>query len=99
MGNEFDENGLLKKSIFYKENLEDGLGKEYAKDGRIISILEFQKGYLRSVQKVNRKDEQGQRNGLWKTWNNRGILKEEGYWSNGVRNGIFKFYKKTLCVD
>jgi antitoxin component YwqK of YwqJK toxin-antitoxin module len=99
LGNEFDENGLLKKSIFYKENLEDGLGKEYAEDGRIISILEFQKGYLRSVQKVNRKDEQGQRNGLWKTWNNRGILREEGYWSNGVRNGIFKFYKTSGELD
>jgi antitoxin component YwqK of YwqJK toxin-antitoxin module len=96
---EYDEQGRLDKKIFYKENLEEGLGQKYATDGRVIAILEYQKGYLRSVQKVNRKDEQGRKNGLWKVWNKRGIIQEEGHWTNGVRNGIFKFYKVSSELD
>ena len=96
---EYDEQGQLQRRIFYKENLADGFGQRYAADGRIIEILEYQKGFLRSVQKVNRTDEQGRKNGLWKAWNSRGILLEEGHWSNGVRNGIFKFYKASGELD
>lgn len=97
--NEFDVAGNRIKSVPFKENLEDGLGKEYALDGRVISILEYKKGYLRSVQKVNRKDEQGKKNGIWKTWNARDIVTEEGVWSNGMRNGIFKYYKGSGELD
>ena len=96
---EFDSQGRLQRTIFYKENVPDGLGRKYALDGRIIAILEYQNGYLRSVQKVNRKDEQGRKNGLWKIWNKKGMLQEEGYWSNGVRNGIFKFYRLSGELD
>jgi antitoxin component YwqK of YwqJK toxin-antitoxin module len=96
---EYSENGAIQKAIPYSENLMNGLGKEYASDGRIISILEFSKGYLRSIQKVNRRDEQGKKNGIWKVWNKKTILIEEGKWSNGLKNGIFKYYKGSGELD
>lgn len=96
---EYDTGGRLIKSIPYSGNVTNGLGKEYAEDGRVIAVLEFIKGYLRSIQKVNRKDEQGNKDGVWKKWNNKGFLLEEEKWSNGVKNGIFKYYKNSGELD
>ena len=89
---EYDKKGQRRKAIPYRNNLEDGKGREYAADGRTIALLEYDKGYLRNVEKVNRYDSFGQKTGVWMEWNGSGILQEQGPWNSGKRNGLFRFY-------
>ena len=89
---EYDQEGQRRKAIPYRSNLEDGKGREYAADGRTIALLEYDKGYLRTIEKVNRYDSFGQKTGVWMEWTGNGILQEQGPWESGKRNGLFRFY-------
>ncbi len=89
---EYDGSGQRRKAIPFRSDLEDGKGKEYAADGRTIALLEYDKGYLRNVEKINRYDLQGEKTGMWMEWNDNGILMEQGPWQTGKRNGLFRFY-------
>ena len=62
---EYDQEGQRRKAIPYRSNLEDEKGREYAADGRTIALLEYDKGYLRTIEKVNRYDSFGQKTGVW----------------------------------
>lgn len=93
------ESGELYRQVTFVDNLEQGKGFEYAKDGRIITFLNYEKGYIRSIEKVNRLNKRGQRKGFWVEYWPNGNLKEEGNWTNDVRNGLFKFYKKNGELD
>ena len=89
---EYDEAGQRRKAIPFRNNLEHGKGKEFGTDGRIISLLEYDRGYLRKTEKINRYDELNLKTGQWMEWNDNGILLEQGPWDKDRRNGLFRFY-------
>lgn len=91
--------GQVYRTLNFENNLEEGKGFEYAKDGRLITFLNYKKGYIRSIEKVNRFNKAGQKKGFWVEYWDSGKTKEEGNWTNGVRNGLFKFYKKKGDLD
>ena len=91
--------GEVYRTLNFKNNIEEGKGYEYAKDGRIITFLNYQKGYIRSIEKVNRLNKIGQKKGYWVEYWGNSKIKEEGNWTNGVRNGLFKFYNKKGDLD
>lgn len=88
----YDEMGKLTKSIPFEKNLSHGVGKEYGDDGRIVTLLNFHKGYMRSKKSINQRDINNQKTGVWMVWNVHDILIEEGNWLNGMEHGLFKFY-------
>ena len=89
---EYNKDGQRIKAIPFRKNMEDGKGREYSADGRIIALLEYDTGYLRNVEKVNRFNSFGQKTGMWMEWTDDGILQEQGPWDLGERNGLFRFY-------
>lgn len=93
------ESGELYRTLLYSDGKENGKGFEYAKDGRVITFLNYSDGFIRSIEKVNRFNKDNQKTGLWVEYYSSGITKEEGTWSNGVKNGIFKFYNKKGDLD
>ena len=95
----FYASGELYRTVMFEDGKESGRGYEYAKDGRIITLLGYDQGYLRSIEKVNRITSTGKRTGRWVEWYPSGKIKVEGRWMNGVRNGIFKFYNKKGDLD
>ena len=97
--NLYDESGQKRKSIPYRADLEDGKGREFALDGRVISLLDYQKGYLRGIEKINRYDEKNAKTGTWMEWSDSGILLEQGVWKGGKRNGLFRFYDQWGQLD
>jgi antitoxin component YwqK of YwqJK toxin-antitoxin module len=82
----------IKSTIPFESNRENGIAYEYAKDGRIITITNYSKGFSKSVEKINRKDKQGRKQGIWKTFYKNGKLKVEERYKNDLLNGYRKEY-------
>jgi len=85
--------GSLKMEIPFVDNLEKGAGYEYNSEGRIITLLTYKAGVLTKKQRINRNDEQGQKQGLWMDFFKNRKIKEEGPYVNGLKNGYWKFYQ------
>lgn len=86
--------GEVKRRVTYVEGKESGEGFEYEIDGRIITLLSFRDGFLRTADQVNRYDNSGNKRGPWISFHPNGVLASEGYFMNGKKNGIFKTYDK-----
>ena len=70
-----------------------GEAYEFDKDSVIISIFNYNKGKLVRRESINRFDSENNKTGIWKTYSNSGVLREEGNYKKGKRDGIFKQYK------
>lgn len=84
---------LLTKTITtFVKGKKDGLAYEFAKDGRIITIIEYSKDFVSNREKINRKDKQGRKQGIWKTYYNNERVKVEERYKNDLLNGYVKYY-------
>ena len=95
----FYTTGELYRTVLFERGKEQGKGYEFGRDGRIITLMSYSNGYLKSIEKVNRNTSAGKRTGRWMILNERGKLIESGNWTNGVRNGIFKFFDRKGDLD
>lgn len=84
--------GAIKKTIVYENGLEEGISKEYGKDGRIITLVTYEKGFITEREKINRYDQQNNKHGVWKYFYENGIISMEGNYKHGLKNGYFKEY-------
>ena len=95
--------GKLWKVLQFENNKEEGKATEYGDDGRIITKLTYKNGFIFTEERINRYNSEGRRTGIWQDLYENQVLKEEGPWTNGLRNGVFKFkngefinYRKSL---
>ena len=96
----YHSNGLIERNVPFIDGREQGLGWEYAaEDGRPIARLDYHNGYLRGIERINRKNDAGRKTGVWLVWDERGTLIEEGPWTDGLRNGVFTFYNRQGKLD
>lgn len=83
------------KSVKFKVNFiegrEEGTAREYAKDGSVITLIEYKKGYIISSENINRTRE-GLKHGTWKEFYPNENLKIEENYSYGKKHGYFKEY-------
>jgi antitoxin component YwqK of YwqJK toxin-antitoxin module len=84
--------GYLQKVQHFKNGQEQGYGMEYAADGRLVSLIKYNKGTLVAVDRFNTLDKFGFKQGVWKSFLNDTILIEEGTWKDDKKNGFFKTY-------
>ncbi|MCB0395539.1 MAG: toxin-antitoxin system YwqK family antitoxin [Flavobacteriales bacterium] len=84
--------GATHKFIPFVTGKEEGTGYEYDKDGTIITIWKFQKGFMVKQEKINRKDKNLRKQGRWKDFYENGQMKWEGDYKDDLRHGIFKYY-------
>lgn len=89
------KNGKVKKEIFYKDGLEDGIVKEYDTTGRIITLYTYKKGFIISREIINRFNSLGNKHGQWFDFYESGKIKQTSEWRNGVLNGFVKNYEET----
>jgi antitoxin component YwqK of YwqJK toxin-antitoxin module len=82
------------KRIPYQNDLEEGEGFEYARNGRVITLLKYRDGYLKIAERINRIDNKGKRRGKWVTFHPNGFIHIEGTYMNDKKNGIFKTFDK-----
>ncbi len=90
---EFYPTGELKKEIPYVDNLKKGAGYVYEKDGRVIVLHTYKANVLTKEQRINRKDESGQKQGLWIDFYDSKMIRIEGPYVNNLKNGYWKYYQ------
>jgi len=86
----FPDGKIKMKSNFIKGR-EEGTTKEFSHDGTLITLIEYRKGYVINKENINRQRD-GLKHGLWKDFYENGLLKWEGNYSYGKRDGYFKEY-------
>ena len=62
----FYSNGILKEEVPYVNNKRNGRALGYDEKGLLISIETYNNGFLVEREKVNRKDEKGLKQGVWR---------------------------------
>lgn len=92
---EYYPNGKVQKVIPFKEGREDGIGYEYDTTGAIISIITYKAGFTQSTERINRRDVNGQRQGMFKEFWPNGKVKSEGRYLNDKKHGYFKEYNEV----
>lgn len=84
--------GKTKQITPYVKGRPDGYAYEYSEDSVLITILKYQGGILASVDKLNRKDELGKKQGVYKEFYEDGKLKSEKKYKDDVIDGYVKTY-------
>ncbi len=87
--------GKIRKTIPFINGLENGFAKEFNHDGTVISLIEYKRGFIVSREKINRKDQNGLKQGKWKYFYDDGNIRLEGYFKNDKKNGYFKDFDKN----
>jgi len=88
----FYKEGTIKKEVYFDKDKETGIAKEYSKEGLIIVLTEYRNGNIIRRENINRFDRNKNKQGVWKYFYENDILKEEGFYVNGKKNGYFKEY-------
>lgn len=99
----FPELQTVKEELFFIDGKPEGAAYEYNEKEQIISILEYEKGFLKDRIDINRKDPRGKKTGLWVEFYDdvepeTGITKVkrwEGRYRNGLKNGYFREYDRN----
>lgn len=82
----------IQQTIVYNKGKKSGLGKEYDHEGNVITLLEYNNDFLITREKINRKDNNGMKQGDWKEFYPGGNIKSEKTFKDDLLHGYFKEY-------
>lgn len=86
---EYYPTGKPKIVASYKNNIPEGVRREYSPDGKIVAGYVFKSGVLLGEGITN---EAGLKDGPWKEFYANGAIKSIGVYDKGKRTGEWKFY-------
>lgn len=86
--------GSVKQTIPYIEGKKQGLSREYDEEGNIITLYEYNNDFLVSRERINRFDENGDKQGPWKEFYDNGNIKKEMTFRNSLLHGYYKEYNE-----
>ncbi len=85
-------NGKVKEEIHYLNNKKQGFSREFDAEGLLITLMNYKNGFLVEREKVNRKDETGLKQGIWREYYANGNIKNEANYTDDFLNGSVKEY-------
>jgi len=88
----FFPEGKIKQTIPYVNGKKDGLSREYDREGRVISLLEYNNDFLISREKINFTDASGLKQGEWLDFWPEGTIKTERNYRDDMLHGYYKEY-------
>jgi antitoxin component YwqK of YwqJK toxin-antitoxin module len=88
----FYKDGKIKQTIPFVAGKEEGIGYEYSADSTIITITQYKMGFVEKEERINRKDDKGLKQGMWKTFYTSGVVKNEINFTDDKMNGYLKEY-------
>jgi antitoxin component YwqK of YwqJK toxin-antitoxin module len=88
--------GSIKVIGSYKDNVAEGVRREYDKQGKITDAYIMHRGRVIGHGII---DEAGMRQGSWKEYYIEGPLKAEGVYTNNLRTGLWKFYHMNKQLE
>jgi uncharacterized protein len=86
----YDISGYTKFIYNYVNDKRSGEGKEFDKNGNILTLFNYFNGYLIEALRINRFDDNGLKQGRWMEFYSNGNKKTEYFYFNGVLNGLYK---------
>lgn len=84
--------GEVSKRVDFKDGKIEGRGYEFGKDGRIITLLKYENGFITQMEEINRYDLEGRKRGKWIEYHRNGNVAQEGYYTRGLKHGLFKSF-------
>lgn len=101
----FYPDGKTRQTIPYINGRKDGLSREYDREGKIITLLEYNNDFLISRERINQTDAAGLKQGEWLEFYPGGAIKTERNYRNDLLHGYYKEYDErgrllvTLLYD
>jgi uncharacterized protein len=86
------EGGQVHETINYLNDQMEGESVEFDKSGLIITLKRYRKGLLVERQKINRKDENGEKSGEWIEFYSGTKIKSVSNYKEGLLDGYYKQY-------
>ncbi|HNX25738.1 MAG TPA: hypothetical protein PKG60_16950 [Spirochaetota bacterium] len=84
--------GQIRQTIPYYHGKKDGLSKEYDRDGKIITLMEYKNDFLINREKINKTDDKGLKQGKWLDFYLSGVIKTERNYKDDLLHGYYKEY-------
>lgn len=101
-----DSTHQIKLTTPFENNVENGVAYHYARDGRLIELITYKNGFVANREKINKIDDQGRKQGIWKTYYSNMRLETERRYKDDLLNGYVKYYnsdgkleKAELYID
>jgi len=89
------DDGKLHFIINHKDGKKHGTAREYDKSGNIITLLEYRNDFIVSTETINRRDERGLKQGIWKEFYPNDKLKTESNYINDYLHGSYKAWDEN----
>ncbi len=86
------QGGKLYQIVTYKDGLREGKSFQFAPDSTITCIIEYKGGFIKHLRKVNQRNPQGHKEGLWQGFYPDGMVKWECTYIDGKMEGYYKTY-------
>lgn len=86
--------GKIKQTFTYNAGKKEGLSKEYDQNGNIITLYEYNNDFLISRERINRRGEEGLKQGEWKEFYPEGTIRKEMTYRDDRLHGYYKEYDK-----
>lgn len=86
------KDGRINQTIPFVNGKEEGQGYEYAPDSTILTLTQYKMGFVQKEEKINRRDANKLKQGIWKEFYPTGVLKNEVNYSDDKMNGYLKEY-------
>ncbi len=87
---EYFPEGELKRIVLYKNGKKQGLSREFSRDSVLISVMEFNDNYMVNRERLNRKDQEGRKQGTHRTYYENGRIKKEAHFLNDQLHGYYR---------
>jgi antitoxin component YwqK of YwqJK toxin-antitoxin module len=91
--------GSLHEEVQFANNKRNGITREYDRSGQLITIQRFNNGVLVERERINRTDEQGLKQGIWRTYYPNGHVRSEINYKDDLMNGPYKEYDENGNVS
>jgi len=84
--------GKMQQTLSYSNGKKEGLSKEFDLNGNVITLLEYNNDFLISRERINRTDNKGLKQGVWKDFYPNGSVKSEKSYRDNMLHGYYKEY-------
>ena len=96
MRTEYFDNGQAKFTRTYKDDVAEGIHREFSREGKVIGAKIYEEGVLTAEGIL---DTTGRKQGIWKEYYPEGQLKSQGEYLNSKRIGEWVFYHPNAKIE
>jgi antitoxin component YwqK of YwqJK toxin-antitoxin module len=82
--------GELKLIVYYTGGKKQGLSREFSTDSTLVSVVQYKDNYVVDRERVNRVDEEGNKQGVFREYYANGKLKREEHYLDNKLHGYYR---------